>query len=768
MHGLLVAAIFFASCLATPDAMAQKKGGDLTDEEVTEAIEKIKKYFYDTQDPKTGGWFGAHHQALNDGAEKNWWGPSSMAALALIVSGESPQKPEIAKALDLLQKVDIKGVYALSMRTHLWSYLPRDVYGGSLAKDADEMLRSSYGKSRFNYETAGESGRVNQTRIDNSTTQYGVLAMWQASKSGLNIPDKFWADALSSFFELQSDDGGWGYSGKGSSKPSMTLAGLTVMYVGQQELFRDQSKPNAKVQESIEKGLAYLDKNFSTGGGGAHGGAGYTWYGYERVALANGRKYFGGKDWYQEIAKVIINKNAKYGDSIHEAAFHLMFLARGRVPVWINKLKIEDADWNNRPNDIYFLNRWISEFREHEVNWQVSNIKTDPKDWISAPLMWLSTDKGIEWTDDYANKIKQYLDMGGTLVVNPEESYSQVRDNIEELANKIYPDLKFQDLSSDHPIANLLIGDPRQTKAPPIRVLSNGPRVLMILPDDDWGMSFQKDKKPNPDRNEDWKYIANIYGVVSDRGQLTPRLTSTVVEKKNRPSTGTIKVVIPKWEDKAGHNPEHDVYMMMRNYMHNETGKQLVIEELPLSELGKADPSLLHMVGYNKVAVTDAEREAVKKYIDKGGTVLVENLGGTGEFAASVREQFDVIFSAVGAEERVGKTANIISGRTLPEGNKNNRRVIYRRLVLERANPDSRLLLRGYVKGDRIPVLLTYEDLSLGMLGVKQFGINGYSVETSRDMMLNILLEANQAYPGSTTPTPGANKPAGDKQAAKQ
>lgn len=761
MRGLLVLFLALGCLVATSSVHAQ--GSNLTDQQVDDAVEAIKKFLYDSQ-AEDGGWYGSYHKGPQEPEAKNNWGPTAMATLALIVSGESPQNPKIKKALKKLAEVEITGVYALSMRAHVWSYLPQDTFGKLLEKDTEAMYNSWYGWARFNYPVAkyGEtfndkfagngSQASNGGRIDNSTTQYGVLALWQASKRGANIPDKFWELAVANFLEMQGDDGGWAYSGARNTTQSMTLAGLTVMFVAQQELYRSQSKANPKLTASIEKGLKYLDSTFGNNAG-VHGGISYMWYGYERVGLASGIKYFGGKDWFQLIAQQIVAKKANYGSSIHTASFDLMFLARGRVPVWINKLQIPGTAWNNRPNDVYFLNRFISGYREHEVNWQVVGVESDPREWMSAPLMWISSDGAIDWTDEQVEKIKTYIDLGGTVLANPEEKSSAFRASIEDLAEKIYPELKFEGVSRDHPMANLLEGDPRGSKKPDFEILSNGARVLMIMPKADWGMTFQSDVKPDPDKKTAWRDIINIYGVVTDRGELTPRLSSPWVSKKGNAATGTIKVFIPQWEDAAAKVHEHDVYRVMKNFMHNETGKELDVQTLPLSELATADPALVHMMGVNAVSITEAERDAIASYVQAGGTVLVENLGGTGKFATSVRDQLNTLFP--GTDDGVSTRSDIITGRNLPETSKNIRKspsnpdaFFYRSLVVQRSNPEGKLLLRGWSKGEDLQVFLSFEDISLGMLGVKQYGINGYSINTARNLMLNILLYAEKAKGG--------------------
>ncbi|MEM6506417.1 MAG: DUF4159 domain-containing protein [Planctomycetota bacterium] len=751
--GLWVLLLAFGCTLAAPTMHAQ--ANKLTDQQITDSIEAIKKFLYNAQ-ADDGGWYGSYHNGPQEPEAKNNWGPTAMGALSLIVAGESPQNPKLKKALEKLAEVEITGVYSLSMRTHVWSYLPQDIFGKLLEKDAESMYNSWYGWARFNYPVApyGESfndqyggsasSPNNGGRVDNSTTQYGVLALWQAAKRGANIPDRFWELAVDNFLELQGPDGGWAYSQARNTTESMTLAGLTVMFVAQQELFRNQSKPNPVITKSIEEGLKFLNANFGKQDG-VHGGISYMWYGYERVGLASGIKYFGGKDWFQEIAKKIVDRKANYGSSIHTAAFDLMFLARGRVPVWINKLAIPGTEWNNRPNDVYFLNRFISEYREHEVNWQVVGVDSDPKEWMSAPLMWISSDGAIEWTDDRVAKIKEYIDLGGTIIANPEERSSSFRASIVELAEKINPELKFETVPEGHPMTNLLEGSARSTKRSDFEVLSNGARVLMIMPKNDWGMTFQKDPKPNPDKVSAWRDIVNIYGVVTDRGELTPRLSTPWVANKGRATKGTVNVFVPQWSDEAGKLYENDVYQVMKNYMQNETGLGLNVQTLPLSELGASDAALLHMMGVNAIKITNEERDAIQSFVRGGGTVLIENLGGTGDFATSVRDQLGALFP--GTEDKVSTRANIITGRSLPDGAKSNRRIVYRRLVIERANPTGRLMLRGWTDPNndkRVPVVLSFEDISLGMLGVKQYGINGYSINSARDLMVNILLDAYQ------------------------
>ncbi|MFI4860691.1 MAG: DUF4159 domain-containing protein [Phycisphaerales bacterium JB063] len=753
---VIVLAIVASAVCFTPQAQAQQ----LTDEEVTEGINKIKEYLFASQDA-SGAWFGSYQSGPNDGSLQHQWGETAMAVLALIVSGESPQRPEIQKALELLAEVEIQGVYPLSMRTHVWSYLP-ERFKPLLNNDGSTMLASAYQGARFNYFVYGtDPFNENDTRIDNSTTQYGILALWQVAKRGGRIPAPFWEAAVRNFIEMQKNDGGWAYSTAPNTTQSMTCAGLAVLLVAQQELFRDRDTPEPNIQAAINKGFGFLDRNYNIPQMDTHSGANYTYYGYERVALASGRKYFAGQDWFSGIAHVIVQRDARYGNSVHQAAFDLMFLARGRVPVWINKLQIDGAEWNNRPNDVYFLNRYISDYIETEVNWQIVDINTHPDEWMNAPLMWLSSPRAIEFTDEQVAKIKQYLDMGGTLIVNPENRSSAMRDSVLTLAERMYPHLAFTDMEATHPMARLVSGEPRARRGPPIKVLNNGARDLIILPQQDWGMEFQRDTNPDASEDEHWRYITNIYAVVTDRGKLTPRLSSPLVAREQRPTQGTIKVVTATIGDTP--LPETDVYSAMRNVVFNASGYDLLVEQMPLADIAIADPTLVHLIGVHATQLSPEEQSVLQSYIESGGTVLVETLGGRSDFASTVGRQ---LATGVGGQDELLRNSigPIINGRGLPEGSVRNSRVIFRPLTIELADPGTNMLLRGIRKDDRFPVLISNEDLSLGMLGVRQYGINGYSVESARNIMLNVLLEAEKAHPGSDEPTvpAGADTPGAD------
>ena len=433
----------------------------VTDEEVGQAIDRIKQYFYEKQDTDSGSWEFRSKLGAREHDAQQAGGETALVVQALLVSGESSQNPAIAKALKFLREASVNGVYARAMRAHVWSYLPQE-YLSLLENDAGWLMEMAdkHKLGLFDYTMAIAE---TSSEADHSASQYGMLGLWQGTKRGLNIPRKYWERWVEHFVQAQLEDGGWNYGRYPDAKSTgaMTAAGLTVLYIGQQELYRSRKFPEPKLAEAIEKGLGWLDREF-TGITNPNQSGEYNYYYIyciERVGLAAGLRYLNSRDWYQTCAEKIVATIKDAGsiedDYVH-TAFALMFLARGRYPVWINKLEVPGKRWNNHPNDLYFLSQFLSSQRESELNWQVISVDLPPKDWLTAPVAFLSSNQAMEFTDGQKARIKRYLDMGGLLVANPDDNSTAFSTSIRQLAKELYPTYKLERLSPPAPIVRCL------------------------------------------------------------------------------------------------------------------------------------------------------------------------------------------------------------------------------------------------------------------------------------------------------------------------
>lgn len=804
---LLCVCLVATSIHAAPAADANTA---VTDAEVDAAVQRMRDWLYAQQDPATGsfdnpGWGELKSQSYHATGE------TALITYALLLSGASHQDPRIAKAIEFLRSNRADSTYIASLRAHIWARLPED-QTEMLEKEAD-YLRSAMRGGKFYYQ-------ADSTTWSNSLTQYGALGMWEYAKRGGEVKDDFWESVGEHIFTDQNKDGGWGYNdrngrGGGKSTGSMTAAGVAILQLAQQRLAREVEEPNARLTEAIQRGLEWLDQRFdpTENPGLKKNYRFYYLYGIERLALAGGLSTLNGQDWFAAGSRFILDEEKDKGfvsgrgsemSSRINTAFALSFLARGRVPVWVSKLKLPSQTWNNRPNDLYFLNSYLSDEREAELNWQIVSIDDNPDDWARTPLLYLSGNDRVQLTPEQQAKLKRYLDLGGTLMINAEGRRSVAfRRTMESIVEEMYPDYKFAVPKDDHPFLGLITkirGNPR------LRTVHNGVRDLVIAPAGDWSYDFQAG---SPGKAAGWETMINVYASITDRGEMGNRLIPVLPTRDpGRESTGTIEIV------RASHQGNWDAEPLALEIagidVFNRSGKSLDIAVQPLATLdalvgspgeastenqnaeaeapadetttdetepppaadagdasetadaagvteegAEADaaesadaqpsafsgPALVHLTDPGETKLTEDELAGLQRFVEAGGTVLVETVGGLTGFADDAGTQ---IAEALGGERRwLDASHPIISGDGL-DGGVDAKRVTYRSYTQTQGSPgDGPSLAAIYIDG-RPAVVLSPRDLSLGALGSRHYRINGYTPASARALLGNLILWAAQ------------------------
>ncbi len=749
----------------------------VTEAQIDQAIETLRQTLYRLQDERTGGWFGTHDASPAFDNPKHDGGLSVLATYALLASGEQPElNPDLAKALEYVEKLQrehweqVDGTYVVAVRNHIWPLLPRELYASSLERDTKRLLRGASRVGTFSYwlstppnpfdsrrelvprDLKTPQERPNVNWYDHSATQYGVLGLWEAAKLGVRIPDRFWEAAANHFIATQWPNGGWSYTPDREPSKAMTCAGLTVLCIAQQQLGRGDKKPDARLQAAIEKGLAYLDEVFAEDKN-VYSGSGYYIYSVERVGLATGRSRFGklnpdgsgGSDWYDNFAEYIVKKVRRPSDSVHNqvvnSSFFLMFLSRGRVPVFINKLALEDIqDWNNRPNDIYFLAKYLSDTFEQELNWKVIPINWRLERWLGAPLTYLSIDEPFELTDAQADTIKRYLDLGGLLVVNPEGDTSRILKSVDQLAQELYPGRKLEPVADDHPVLSLW--RPTRGKPRPVFALHNGVRDVILMPQSDWGFDWQRGGEAADDA---YALGGNLFLYATGYRRLEGRAALRYPAEPDNPRGPEVVVAVAG----PGAALEPALWEYLRRQWAAAAVARLRVVQQPLEQVGepvdvdgrRVKPDLVHLVGVDALPPMGDALSKLQRYVAEGGTALVETLGGRGDFTRSVETQLASGFG--GPPERLSRYEPMFSdsGR---KGAGDVSRVTYRNFSVRNFGTDNKPRLSAFRVGDRPAVILSAEDLSMAAMGVRHWGLHGYSDESARQLLANIVINAKR------------------------
>ncbi|MEM8874556.1 MAG: DUF4159 domain-containing protein [Planctomycetota bacterium] len=703
-----------------------------------------------------------------------WGGHTALATYTLLACGEDPQSRRIQRSVDWLIEADIIGTYALGMRASVWPYMPKtDKYKQAALKDAQLLLAATQGLTATGQPVRGNQGVKRNLglydylgdeseRVDMSVSQYGVLGMWAVSEF-VEIPPAYWRIVQDAWLSWQQPSGGWAYSGHPrAEKPvvaSMTTAGIATLFLTQ-DMIPDRNAGRCNGNRSnpaIDKAMDLLASNFPQIVGdapmndfGIYGAATgrqnlYTLYGVERIGVASGLKYFGEYDWYQAGAEHILSlqePNGGWGSTVN-TSFALLFLARGREPVMMNKLeytltpprgKEVEARWNQRPRDVANAVRYTGSRAERTLNWQIIDINAgDVGDLHDAPILYISGDQPLFLNDEQKDKIRQYLLEGGMLVANPDCNNGGFKRSVMTLATELFPDQPWdwRTLPPNHPIYT-----EQQFKAanwkrrPNMQGLSNGVRELVLLLPNDLARTWQTDVSLR--KEEDFQLAANLYLYAIDKTQTFYKGDTYLVEKNTRKPTKQITVGRVKYN--GNWNPEPAGWEQFANVMHNEHRTELVVETVVAADLDAEKYPVVHMTGTGPIS-DEQLVAALKTYVDAGGVLIADAAGGDSDFATSFEKTMGKTFGA----DATDALANLLladhavyGGEVMDVG--------YRSFAQARLTGSlDRPALRGYEIDGKLAVVYSPLDLSAGLLGAPVDGVNGYRPESAQDLMAAII-----------------------------
>jgi hypothetical protein len=410
---------------------------------------------------------------------------TSLAALALLSADEEPDSPAIRKALEYLRRFgpgDLHSTYAISLQTMVYAAADPASDAGRIAANA-EWLQEAQLKPGDPAKWPGSWGYAESHRArpgDNSNTQYALLGLQAASDVGVPIDPTVWQRARLYWELCQKRDGSWAYT-PDSNIPtaSMTCAGISSLVT-------------TSAARGLDRGDEFLDNavihNCGAGGGDSHlkrgidwlathfqvdenFGAGKQWvfyylYGLERAGRLAGVRNFGEHDWYHLGARKLVSEQQKdswawrgalvESDNVLSTSFALLFLAKGRAPMLINKLQFGPAnDWNNDHDDISNLVGFVSRDWKTLLTWQTVNSRVATVwDLLRAPILYLSGHKAPEFSPEERANLRAYLGAGGTILAEACCGSGDFDEGFRKLMTELIPANQegLRPLPADHPI----------------------------------------------------------------------------------------------------------------------------------------------------------------------------------------------------------------------------------------------------------------------------------------------------------------------------
>src|SRR5205823_5979296 len=138
-------------------------------------------------------------------------GESSLAMLALLHSGVSPDDPVMKRGLEYLRKVKPAHTYVVGLQTMVFAN-PGKVEDRKRIQDNVEWLVKA--RIMNGGQLQGWSyGQGGGGPADASNTQYALLGLHDANQlGGAKIDREVWVSIRDIYTRAQNRDGGWGYT----------------------------------------------------------------------------------------------------------------------------------------------------------------------------------------------------------------------------------------------------------------------------------------------------------------------------------------------------------------------------------------------------------------------------------------------------------------------------------------------------------------------------------------------------------------------------
>ena len=743
-------------------------------------------------------------------------GVECLATYAMLHAGQAVADTELAptstlmsEALSRLQSVSVAenaSTYTFSLRAQAMGLAGRESDRSQLEKDRAWLLRAAVGGAYAYGAVRGGPNTPPPTEIswDNSNTQYGVLGIWAASEAGLPAPARYWQDSERHWVGTQLEAGGWGYNAGNGPSTSMTAAGVTSLSVAaEQEVLittgeqRDRAKGRAaaeaaeeprahpagkgavhppaappptpaEIASAIERGVNYL-------GTGTHilepgSNEGYTLYGIERAALATGYRFFGEHDWYRELgAKQLGVQEAagswggQYGPDV-ETSFRLLFLARGRQPLLMNKLKFAGA-WNNRPRDVAKLVAYTSSQLERPFAWGVADLERDWWTWLDAPMVFVSTDTPPELDERAIAKLRDYVDAGGFLLVHNEFASPEVDAFAQDLARRMFAGQKLTPVPADDLIYRTLFPMTGTTR-PPLQAVTNGVRPLMVYSPTDlskawlaWRPKAGAAAAAAASANPDLQMGINLFVAAAGKRDYRNRLNSPYLNPSTVAPIG--RVPVQRLTYPGGHaDPEPGAWLRFARWFIDETSISLDVTTVDVTAVSLANGPVAVLTGTGKVDWGAVDTAALGKFVRDGGTLLVDAAGGDKAFAESVRE--GLLPAAFGGVQPAGlPAAHPVAAGTgacmtpLPAKPKL-RAFAAERMGMSATPPSVQVMAVGAGS-----VIVSDLDVTNALLHGSTYGVNGYASEYADALYKNaILWTLSRFQSAASSPPPPVVVPA--------
>lgn len=686
-------------------------------------------------------------------------GTTALCCLAMLNAGVSADDPAVRRGLEYLQTLPLERTYVVSLQCQVFAAADPKRYARPLTLAARWLCEAQNENGMWTY-TKTTGGNVG----DNSNTQFALLGLHEAAQAGVPISGRVWLRSRRHFQQSQNTDGGWGYSGANQpSWGSMTAAGLASLYICGQRLwvssgdrrFVNGVYPGCGAYQrdrSLAKGLEWLAGNFSVRTNPQRG----TWllywlYALERVGMLSGLRTLGPYDWYRAgAAELVARQNPSGywdagGGQLIDTCFALLFLAKGNRPVLYQKVQWTGR-WNRNLYDLEHLTAFLGDKFGQPTTWQTTTLDPPLETLRVSPILFITGHEFPKFTPEEKDKLRRFVnEADGTLLLEACCGSKTFAEGCRAFVKELWPDSPLLPLPKDHPVFSTIY--PLETTYR-LEGIDIGCRTGVFFSPKALSSLWELQTVPTYSKLA-FEIGTNLaaYAIGGD----PPRNKLDTVELPSPPApTAERRAEIPRGAIRIArliHNGKYDVnpaaLERLAELLRTRAGLDVAVPEKHLRATDRAiyEYPVVFLTGLYAFEMSREEIRALRRYLEKGGFLLVNNGCGREAFRESFRAFARKLFPDHPLQP-LPDDHPIYRGQTgMPLGE-----VLYRPYLAKEkgVRGTTRPPLEQIAPGGRTAVLYSPYDFGCALEGVNPYGSRGYLQESGRRLAMAMFLYAVQ------------------------
>ncbi|MBS3762650.1 MAG: DUF4159 domain-containing protein [Planctomycetes bacterium] len=673
------------------------------------------------------------------GAARWELGETALGVLALASAGLNTDDRAVSKGVRQLVETPSPSVYEAALKAMALETVDPKKYRDSIKRAADYLIRCQLNNGGWSY------GEGQQRRGDNSNSQFAILGLRSAARSGVKVPDAVWQRAWKYFAAGQNKDGGWGYThAGGNSYGSMTVAGAASLYICGVRLHTSKGKCGRYISDDrVEAGLSWLGKNFSIKENpGRRIWDFYYLYGLERAGVISARRYMGGNDWYLRGVQYLVrhpgaisNRSASEWPLLRRC-FALLFLAKGNSPVLVHKAKWNGI-WEPYRYDAKMLTEEFGHLLDQRLTWQIMPLDA-PLDHISsAPILYISGRRKFGLNPKERKNLKAYIRGGGFVLVDDNEGDRRFDQSFRKFVTEHLPGERFQKLASNHPVYTYHYKLPADQR-PPLEAVRGPCSMSVLYIPGGVTCSWDLGRTSSPDFKLGINILAYATGMKKLKGKMS-QWEEPVRTPPQQHEAGELKgaFVLGQLVHQGNWKPHEKVWPFILTKANKEAGVGLFSEPVALNpeEDSLFQAHFLNIIGTKDPNLSEATRKKIRRYVERGGFVFAEAACGSAKFDRAFRQLMKDIFPQQ-------ELQRLPEGHPLWKLGRKLEKVNYSPVV-ERKNPALESPYLEYIELEgRLVVVYSRYDLSSAVAGHPCFTCPSVLAPSASELMLKVVLFA--------------------------